>query len=205
MSEQATAPKDEPDATYSIITIGDSGVGKTCLVQRFIGQEFKESHMSTVGIDSMTKKVQKDNKNYLFQIWDTTGQERFATLAKQYLRKAHGVVFVFAYNDRKSYESIHKWLEILKSANSKIEMCFALLGNKADMTKEEKTVTPEEGEKLGQELGMSFFDVSAKSGLNIDTSFNYLIDKIIETNKDTAEDQNAKLRREKRKKKDGCC
>ena len=84
-------------------------------------------------------------------------------------------------------------------------MCFALLGNKSDMTKEEKTVTPEEGEKLGQELGMSFFDVSAKSGLNIDTSFNYLIDKIIETNKDTAEDQNAKLRREKRKKKDGCC
>lgn len=205
MSEEAKEANDVPDATYSIITIGDSAVGKTCLAQRFIGMEFKESYMTTIGIDSMTKKVKKDNKNYIFQIWDTTGQERFATLAKQYLRKAHGVLFVFAYNDRKSYESIHKWLEMLKSANSKIQMCFALLGNKSDLSKEEKKVTEEEGEKLGQELGMSFFDVSAKTGLNIDNSFNYLINKIIDTNKDTAEEANAKLRREKRKKKEGCC
>lgn len=206
MADQATASKEEPfAATYSIITIGDSAVGKTCLAQRFIGMKFNESHITTIGIDNMTKKVQKDDKTFLFQIWDTTGQERFASLAKQYLRKAHGVLFVFAYNDRKSYESIHKWLDILKNANSKIQMCYALLGNKSDLSPEEKKVTKEEGEQLGNELGMNFFDVSAKTGDNIENGFNYLIDRIIETNKDTVEDENSRLRREKKKKKDGCC
>ena len=109
MAEEPTAPKEEFAGKYSIITVGDAAVGKTCLAQRFIGMKFNESHITTVGIDNMSKKVTKGDKTYLFQIWDTTGQERFASMAKQYLRKAHGVLFVFAYNDKKSYEDIHKW------------------------------------------------------------------------------------------------
>ena len=205
MAEEPTAPNEEFAGKYSIITVGDAAVGKTCLAQRFIGMKFNESHITTVGIDNMSKKVTKGDKTYLFQIWDTTGQERFASMAKQYLRKAHGVLFVFAYNDKKSYEDIHKWLDILKNVNSKIQMCYALLGNKSDLPDNEKQVNKNEGETLGQELGMSFFDVSAKTGDNIDASFNYLIDSIIEKNKDTVEDENSKLIKKKKKKKDGCC
>ena len=91
---------------------------------------------------------------------DTTGQERFRNLAKQYLRKADGVVFVFSYDYRDSLESIKIWLDILKNSNAKQSICLALLGNKDDLEENNKVVKKIDGEQMAKELNMPFYDVS---------------------------------------------
>lgn len=205
MGDNPTQSTDEVAANYSIITIGDSAVGKTCITNNFFGVEFNAAHITTIGIDNTSKKITKDGKNYLITVWDTTGQERFAQLAKQYLRKAHGVLFVFSYDIKESIGSIKKWLDILKGANNKNTICLALLGNKADLDESEKVVKKEEGEKLAQELNMPFYDVSAKTGQNVQQSFNDLIDAIITANKGIEEKNGSKIDDNRKKKKKDCC
>lgn len=197
---------DEFLARYSIITIGNAAVGKSCLTLRFIDKEFQESYLTTVGLDKLTKKVKKEEGTYFVQFWDTNGQERYAKLASQYLRKAHGVIFVYSVNDLDSFNSIKKWLNIIKEENTKENICMMLIGNKSDVEQSQRKVTHEQGIKLGEELGMTFFETSAKTGDNIKESSDYLINKIIETNKKIMEEKkNKKLSRMAKADNKKCC
>ena len=204
MGDQSAEPSDEITASYSIITIGDAAVGKTCLTSRFFKNEFNPVYLTTIGIDNSSKKIVKGDKTYLITVWDTTGQERFTQLAKQYLRKANGVFFVFSYDNKDSLHSIKKWLDILKNANTKQSICLMLLGNKSDLEENKKIVKKEDGEKMAEELNMPFHDVSALSGQNVDLSFNELIDSIILANKGIEEKNGSKIGSGKGKKKH-CC
>lgn len=205
MGDKPSEPTDDITASYSIITIGDAAVGKTSLTSRFFKNEFSPVYLTTIGVDNTSKKIEKGDKKYLITVWDTTGQERFTQLAKQYLRKANGVFFVFSYENKNSLLAIKKWLDILKNANTKQSLCFALLGNKADLEDNIKQVTKEDGEKLAQELNMPFYDVSAKTGHNVNLSFNTLIDSIIEANQGIAERKGKTINQGDREKKKKCC
>ncbi|XP_024858144.1 ras-related protein Rab-26 isoform X2 [Kryptolebias marmoratus] len=144
------------DVTFKVMLVGDSGVGKTCLLVRFKDGAFLAgSFISTVGID--------------FRIWDTAGQERFRSVTHAYYRDAHALLLLYDVTNRASFDNIRAWLTEIHE-NAQQDVVIMLLGNKADSTHDRK-VKREEGEKLAKEFGVPFMETSAKSGLNVELAF----------------------------------
>uniref|UniRef100_A0A3B4YA54 small monomeric GTPase n=1 Tax=Seriola lalandi dorsalis TaxID=1841481 RepID=A0A3B4YA54_SERLL len=144
------------DIAFKVMLVGDSGVGKTCLLVRFKDGAFLAgSFISTVGID--------------FRIWDTAGQERFRSVTHAYYRDAHALLLLYDVTNKASFDNIRAWLtEIHEYAQQ--DVVVMLLGNKADST-HDRAVKREEGEKLAKEFGVPFMETSAKSGLNVELAF----------------------------------
>lgn len=161
--------------SLQIITIGASNVGKTAYIKRIVENKFSDAMMTTIGLDSFKKEENINGKEYSIQIWDTVGQERFAKLATQYLRKAKGALLIYSINDRKTYSEVRNWLKMLEESN-KDGIPFILIANKIDLS-EERVVSEEEGQKLAEELGTKLFNVSCKTGENVRESFLYLINQ----------------------------
>jgi len=153
-----------------VMLIGDSGVGKTCLLVRFKDNSFLAgSFISTVGIDFRNKVVDVEGTNVKLQIWDTAGQERFWSVTHAYYRDAHALLLLYDITNRASFDNIRTWLaEIREYAQE--EVVIMLLGNKCDVT-EARVVKREEGEKLAKEYNIAFMETSAKTGMNVDLAF----------------------------------
>ncbi|XP_066914270.1 ras-related protein Rab-26-like isoform X2 [Clytia hemisphaerica] len=158
------------DYAFKVMLIGDSGVGKTCVLIRFKDGAFLSgSFISTVGIDFRNKTINVDGKKVKLQIWDTAGQERFRSITHAYYRDAHALLLLYDVGSRKSFENTRAWLsEIREYAPN--DAVIMLLGNKCDLAKE-RQVKREEGEKLAQDYNVPFLETSAKSGLNVDLAF----------------------------------
>jgi len=158
------------DYLFKVLIIGNSGVGKSCLLLRFAENLFSENYISTIGVDFKIRKIQLEGKTIKLQIWDTAGQERFKTITKSYYRGSNGIVVVYDITDRESFEHVQHWMsEIDMHASS--DVCRLLVGNKADLT-EERTVKTEEGETLARQFGIPFLETSAKESLNVEVMFN---------------------------------
>jgi|TARA_B110000305_G_scaffold200730_1_gene228101 Ras-related protein Rab-1A len=129
-----------------MLLIGNSGVGKSCLLVRYavsinvifnnlhITQEnsFNENFFNTIGVDFKIKTIQMDGQNIKLQIWDTAGQERFRTLTASYYRGAHGIIVVFDVTERETFENVRQWMqEIERFASDNV--CRVLVGNKCDL------------------------------------------------------------------------
>lgn len=113
----AARPKDY-DYLFKLVLIGDSGVGKSCLLLRFADDAFTESYITTIGVDFRFRTIEIDNKVVKLQIWDTAGQERFRTITSAYYRGADGIVMVYDSTDRESFAHIDDWLqEVNRYAN----------------------------------------------------------------------------------------
>merc|ERR1712032_667118 len=149
------------DHLFKLLLIGDSGVGKTCILFRFSDDAFNTTFISTIGIDFKIKTIDINGKRVKLQIWDTAGQERFHTITTSYYRGANGIMLVYDITNAKSFDNIHNWLRnIEQHASEDVEKM--LLGNKCDM--EDKRVIPKQrGEMLAREHGIKFFETSAKS------------------------------------------
>ncbi|KAK3101634.1 hypothetical protein FSP39_005033 [Pinctada imbricata] len=120
------------DYLFKIVLIGDAGVGKTCVVQRFKSGTYVEKHGSTIGVDFTMKTLQIDGKLVKLQIWDTAGQERFRTITQSYYRSANGVIIAYDITKKSSFDSVPRWLEDVKRyAGASIVQC--LIGNKNDL------------------------------------------------------------------------
>ncbi|KAK2571728.1 Ras-related protein Rab-26 [Acropora cervicornis] len=147
------------DVACKVMLLGDSGVGKTCVLVRFKDGAFLSgSFISTVGIDYKNKVVEVDGTKVKLQIWDTAGQERFRTL-----------LLLYDVTNEASFENIRAWLsEIYEYASS--DVIIMLLGNKADLTKERK-ISREQGEQLAKSHHVAFMETSARTGLNVDLAF----------------------------------
>ena len=187
---------------YKILLLGDSSVGKTCFLMRYTDNTFQEIHMSTIGLDYKLKNVQLDEgKIVKIQIWDTAGQDRFRSITKNYYKGAHGIILIYDVTNRKTFDNVKAWVEQIREEVSD-KVSIILVGNKIDDVEGRKVKT-EEGQKMAQECGLSFFECSAKSGENIDSTFNELVKKTVEsyTNVDG---KGSKLNSKKRNKK-GCC
>ena len=162
----------EPSVTFKILTIGESGVGKTCILRRFVENKFLKNHLATIGIDFKTKTLTINNQEIKLKIWDTAGQERFRNITTQYYKGADGIVLVYDVTDDASYEKIRDWMDQILSNTQKDDIGLVLLGNKCDM--EPRSVTEEQGNKLAEELKINYFETSALTGQGIKEAFEQL-------------------------------
>jgi small GTP-binding protein len=170
---------EKKEVLYKILLLGDSSVGKTCFLMRYTDNTFQEIHMSTIGLDYKLKNVQLDDgKMVKIQIWDTAGQDRFRSITKNYYKGAHGIILIYDITNKKSFENVRTWINQIKEEVSE-KVSIILVGNKID-DEEHRVVATEDGEKIAKELGLMFFECSAKSGVNIDSTFNELVKKTVE-------------------------
>ena len=163
--------KRNPDYDYlfKLLLIGDSGVGKSCLLLRFADDTYTESHISTIGVDFKIRTVELDGKVIKLQIWDTAGQERFRTITSSYYRGAHGIIVVYDVTDEESFNNVKTWLnEINRYANENVNKL--LVGNKSDLTSK-KVVDHATAKAFADEIGIPFLETSAKSAENVEQAF----------------------------------
>ncbi|XP_057518616.1 ras-related protein RIC1-like isoform X2 [Amaranthus tricolor] len=159
----------EYDYLFKLLLIGDSGVGKSCLLLRFADDAYLESYISTIGVDFKIRTVEQDGKSVKLQIWDTAGQERFRTITSSYYRGAHGIIVVYDVTDQESFDNVKQWLnEIDRYASDSVNKL--LVGNKCDLT-ENKVVSYEMGQAFADEIGIPFLETSAKSATNVEQAF----------------------------------
>lgn len=152
---------------YKIIILGESYVGKTSIVQRYINDIFDDDLLATIGIDLMRKTIQLNDDQVDLDIWDTAGQERFYSITKSYYRNAHGILLVFDLSDEKTFTCIDQWLEGIKLEVSENVPIF-LIGNKLDRI---DNLNLELYQNRANRDNLTFFAVSAKSGQKIDEVF----------------------------------
>uniref|UniRef100_A0AAQ4QGA5 Ras-related protein Rab-15 n=1 Tax=Gasterosteus aculeatus aculeatus TaxID=481459 RepID=A0AAQ4QGA5_GASAC len=170
------------DVLFRLLLLGDSGVGKTCLLCRFTDNEFHPSHISTIGVDFKMKTLVIDGIKVRIQIWDTAGQERYQTITKQYYRRAQvGIFLVYDITSERSFQHIMKWAsDVDEYAPEKVRKI--LVGNKSDEV-DKRQVATEQGVKLAKAYGMDFFETSAFTNQNISETFTRLAEQVLAANK----------------------
>merc|ERR1711990_783623 len=157
------------DMLIKLLLIGDSGVGKSCLLCRYSDDVFNSNFITTIGIDFKIRTIESDGAKIKLQIWDTAGQERFRTITQAYYRGAMGILLVYDVTDDKSFNNIRTWMRnIEQHANEQVVKI--LLGNKCDMP-DKKMVTYEQGADLAKEFSIQFFETSAKTNVNVEEAF----------------------------------
>lgn len=159
----------EYDYLFKLLLIGDSGVGKSCLLLRFADDSYLESYISTIGVDFKIRTVEQDGKTIKLQIWDTAGQERFRTITSSYYRGAHGIIVVYDVTDEDSFNNVKQWLsEIDRYASDNVNKL--LVGNKCDLNTQ-RVVTYERAKEFADEIGIPFLETSAKDATNVESAF----------------------------------
>ncbi|XP_028843151.1 ras-related protein Rab-37 isoform X1 [Denticeps clupeoides] len=160
----------DEDLVHKVMLLGDSAVGKTCVLVRFKDGAFLGGNfIATVGIDFRNKVVTVDNMKVKLQIWDTAGQERFRSVTHAYYRDAQALLLLYDITRKSSFDNIRAWLTEIHEYAQK-DVVIMLLGNKSDMAAE-RVIRPEEGEKLAKEYGVPFMETSAKTGANVELAF----------------------------------
>ncbi len=128
------------------------------------------------GIDFKIKIINLEEKLIKLQIWDTAGQERFRTITKTYYKGAHGIILTYDVTDENSFKNIKNWVKQIEQ-NAQNTVCKVLVGNKCD--RDERKVSYEDGQSLAKEVGMKFFETSAKTNYNVNETFTYLTRDIL--------------------------
>jgi len=167
----------EYDYLFKLLLIGDSGVGKSCLLLRFADHTYTESYISTIGVDFKIRTITtRDEKTIKLQIWDTAGQERFRTITSSYYRGAHGIIVVYDVTDQESFNNVKQWLnEIERYASEKVNKL--LVGNKCDLVSK-KAVSYEVAKAFADKLDIPFLETSAKAATNVEKAFLTMADEI---------------------------
>jgi len=159
----------EYDYLFKLLLIGDSGVGKSCLLLRFADHTYTESYISTIGVDFKIRTIDLDGKTIKLQIWDTAGQERFRTITSSYYRGAHGIIVVYDVTDMESFNNVKQWLaEIERYACEGVNKL--LVGNKCDLV-QKKVVDYEMAKAFADSLDIPFLETSAKNATNVKKAF----------------------------------
>jgi small GTP-binding protein len=168
---------DKVDYIFKILSIGESGVGKTCILLRYTDNKFSKNHLTTIGIDFKIKTIGHLNKKIKLYIWDTAGQERFKNVAHQYYNGSDGIFLVFDLTDRTSFDKVTEWIKQILNYNLEEKIAIILLGNKVDS--EKRVVNQEEANDLANELGIKYLETSALSNYNLDKAFNCMVEEIL--------------------------
>jgi small GTP-binding protein len=166
------------DYVYKIILVGDSGGGKTNLINRLIEDKFTSENKTTIGMDFHVKPFNVGTDIIKIQFWDTAGQERFRSIIRSYYRLAASVIIVFDLTRRSTFESIDRWInELRDNIHYNIEdVELLLVGNKCDLAGRE--VTKEEIEKVCEKYNLTYVETSAKDNINIQESFQELAERV---------------------------
>mmetsp|Transcript_36995 Transcript_36995/g.43214 ORF Transcript_36995/g.43214 Transcript_36995/m.43214 type:complete len:198 (+) Transcript_36995:32-625(+) len=191
---QSGEPKKEPTGKLRVgenrvqtldckaVFLGDAGVGKSSIGQRFVNNKFSTNYEVTIGGAYMEQRIQLDSGNFLkFHLWDTGGEERFRAMTPLYYRDASAAILVYDITEQASFQSLNYWLKELDEKVKKDNMVLVLAGNKCDMT-EKRQVAKEAAEKLAGDYDMIFFEVSAKGGDGVQEMFKAMAERIARQN-----------------------
>lgn len=171
------------DIIFKVLTLGETSVGKTSIIIRYIENRFHSEQISTIGIDFKNKFVNYQGKKIKLLLCDTAGQERFKNIASQYYRGADGVLLVYDISNRESFEKTKIWIHQLSKKADLLSLVLYLIGNKSDIPN--RKITFKEGEKYAKDNNMQFFETSAfNTDNNINVMFEKLIADMYDTNKE---------------------
>ena len=196
--------KKEEVKTFNIITLGDSGVGKTSIIYRYVKNKFDNSNSSTLGIIFSYKEIKLNNKDkIILKLVDTAGQEKYRALAKSYFKNVDVVLFVFSINDKETFDTIKDWMVLFNNNNSKEDIPKYLVGNKSDL---EINVGQSLIDEFAKENKIPYMSTSAKDNKNIDELFEEIGKKLNFDYQQKGDKGQTKLQiKIKKKQKKNCC
>jgi len=163
---------------FKYIIIGDTGVGKSCLLLQFTDKRFQPVHDLTIGVEFGARMITIDNRQVKLQIWDTAGQESFRSITRSYYRGAAGALLVYDITRRETFNHVTIWLQDARQ-HANENMTIMLVGNKSDL-EHRRAVSTDEGEKFARENGLLFLETSAKTAANVEEAFNRTAQQIYE-------------------------
>ena len=167
---------EEFDYIFKVVIVGDSGVGKTNLIGRYLKNEYKQDTKATVGVEFGEKKFDINGLKIKAQLWDTAGQERYKAITSMYYKGAKGALIVFDLSSKTTFVNAEKWYnEIKKATDPSINLI--LVGNKSDL-KDKRQVNTEDAENKAKEMGIAYMETSALNAENVDKAFSWLIEEI---------------------------
>ena len=167
---------DNYELMVKVVIVGDSGVGKTNIMSKYLKNEFHEDSKATVGVEFGSKQFNIQGHQVKAQIWDTAGQERYKAITSAYYKGAKGAFIVYDISRKNTFDSISRWVsDITATADKKITLI--LIGNKSDL-EDQRQVTKEQGEDKAKELDLAFLETSALSGNNLEKAFQIMINEV---------------------------
>ncbi len=175
------------DYIFKIVLIGDTSVGKSCLLTRFADDQFTENYVTTIGVDFRFKTMIVMDKIIKVQVWDTAGQERYRSITNTYYRGAKGILIVFDLTNPESFNNIENWINEVTVFTGK-DVIIMCLGNKSDLKKEINKNTIDEFKKKTK---LEIINVSAKTGDGVEDAFKHIIELLIKKNNDKKEENNS--------------
>jgi len=158
------------DYLFKYILVGDTGVGKSCLLYQFSGKRFEENTLTTVGVDFHPCMIKVNGKRVKLQIWDTAGQEKFRTITRSYYRGVAGVILAYDITRRGSFEALRTWVEDIREQTANPNVSIMLVGCKNDL-ESKREVSIDEGRAFADSNGLLFMETSAKTAMNVESAF----------------------------------
>ena len=172
----------EPFFSFKILFLGGIGVGKTCIINRYVKNIFINDQTPTIGIDYKSKIVIYNSKKIKLKIFDTSGQERFHTLTKNYYRGADGIIMVFDIKRSETFEELTYWMEEINKNCDKNKIGLILVGNKNDGNLDERKISREQGNKIAELYNFIYIETSAVTNDNIKECFDLMVKTLFEKN-----------------------
>ena len=186
-----------------LITLGNSTVGKSSFITKYIDNSFTFNYTTTLGVDFKQKKIKlKNGKDVRLRIFDTAGQERYRAVSASFIKKADGVILIYDISDLDSFEAVDNWIKSIREIG-KEKLPIVLVGNKCDLSDDERKISLKEGQDKANEFQIPFYETSCKDGINIKEALEKLIDDIIEKGNKNIMGEFKILN--KGKKKEKCC
>ncbi len=204
---------EEYEMMIKVILIGDSGVGKTNIMSKYLKNQFMENSKATVGVEFGSKLFNHQGHKIKAQIWDTAGQEKYKAITGAYYKGSKGAFIVYDITRKDTFASIERWVNDLK-ATSDPKLTIILIGNKNDLD-DKREVSKDQGEEKAKSFGCAFLETSAFSGDNLDKAFELMVKEIYEkfSNSSSEEEEfeavkkgeDLKVEKATDKKKKSCC
>jgi small GTP-binding protein len=209
--EEITDGNVKDDFKLKIVVVGDSGVGKTNLIRRFIQDDFQSNSKATVGVEFFSKSFKMNDNVFKIEIWDTAGQERYKSITAAYYKGAKGGLVVYDVTSKTSFDNVDNWVSEIKEKAS-TDMKTMMIGNKIDL-KDERAVSTEEALEKAKLLELPLMEASALDSTNVKQAFYDLLKEMYKEVKKTidvveqAEKQNegVQLDTNQKEEKKGCC